>query len=289
MDCRAILTSLDKVAERANPIKPGDWRDQQGLLHCGKCGAFMEHIVTLDKIKVPQAFYEGLDSEHRQYVDDARNWLAGRKHRIQCRCKEEERRAFEKAQRKQTIDDNMKHCFGRTPALFNYVFELDDNKQSKASETSRKYAIDFKKYCERGWKLILHGKVGTGKTYYACAIANKLLQDGYKVKFTTITDIIADAKRYFLPISTVVDGLCENHLVVIDDFGSENQNEKTIADTYQIINSFYERKQALVVTTNIPYDTLKNPTETETQRIYSRLLKDSTLLEVTSDGDRRQK
>ena len=289
MDCRAIITSFDKIAEQANPIKPGDWRDQQGLLHCGKCGAYMECETKLEKIKVSQSFYESLDAEHRQYVDEARNWLAGRKHRIPCKCREDERRAFEKAQRKQVIDDNMKHCFGRTPALFNYVFELDDNKTSKASETSRKYAIDFKKYCERGWKLILHGKVGTGKTYYACAIANKLLQDGYKVKFTTITDIIADAKRYFLPISTVVDGLCENHLVVIDDFGSENQNEKTIADTYQIINSFYERKQALVVTTNIPYDTLKNPTETETQRIYSRLLKDSTLLEVTSDGDRRQK
>ena len=288
MDCRGIVQSIDTLAERSNPTKPGDWRDGQGILHCGKCGAYMECVTKLENIKVSPAFYDSLDDEHKKRVDDTRKWLAGRKHRIPCKCREEERRAYEKAQRKQYIKDNMKYCFGKTPALFDCVFELDDSKESKASETSRKYADGFKKYAERGWGLILVGEVGHGKTFYACAIANRLLQNGYRIKFTTINDIIGQATQYFLPISAVVDGLCENDLIILDDFGAEAANDNVQSKTYQIINGLNERKKPVIITTNIPSDTFKNPPTTEARRIYSRLLERATMLTVTSEkGDRR--
>ena len=106
-ELKSYVNNLDALAEMSNPIKPGDFRDGQGILHCGKCGASMEYIQKLENIKVSQSFYEELDEEHKRRVDDMRNWLAGRRHRIPCRCKEEERRAYEKAQRKQYINDNM--------------------------------------------------------------------------------------------------------------------------------------------------------------------------------------
>jgi len=288
MDYRGLVQNLDTLAELSNPIKPGDFRDGQGVLHCGKCGAAMEYIQSKDKIKVSQSFYDELDEEHKRRVDEMRNWLAGRKHRIPCRCKEEERRAYEKAQRKQYIKDNMNYCFGKTPTLFNYVFELDDSPNEKTSRTSRQYASGFKKYADIGWGLIYVGEVGHGKTFYACAVANKLLQDGYKVKFTNINDIVGQANQFFLPISTMVDSLCENDLIILDDFGAEESTDKMQAKTYQIINALYERKKPVIITTNIKSDVLKNPPTTEAQRIYSRLLERATLLTVTSPkGDRR--
>lgn len=289
MDCKGLVNNLDRLAEMSNPQKPGDWRDGQGILHCGKCGASMEYIQKRENIKVSPAFLESRTPEQRERVESMMNWLAGRKHRIACRCKEEERRAYEKAQRKQYIKDNLNYCFGKSPALFNYVFELDDNKDSKAAKTSRKYADGFKKYSEIGWGLIFTGEVGHGKTFYACAVANKLLQDGYKVKYTNVNDIVGQATQFFLPLSTVVDNLCENDLIILDDFGAEETSDKMQAKTYQIINALYERKKPLIITTNIAADTLRNAPTTETKRIYSRLLERSTLITVECEtGDRRQ-
>lgn len=289
MDYRGLVQNLDTLAELSNPVKPGDFRDGQGLLHCGKCGALMEHVTKLENIKVSPAFYNDLDEEHKRRVDDMKNWLAGRVHRIPCRCKEAERKAYEKEQRKQYIKDNMRYCFGKTPTLFDYVFELDDSKDTKASQTSRRYADGFKKYADIGWGLIFTGEVGYGKTFYACAVANKLLQDGFKIKFTNVTDIVGQASQFFLPISTVVDNLCENDLIILDDLGAEEMSDKMQAKTYQIINAFYERKKPVIITTNIKADTLRSPPTDETRRIYSRLLERATLCEVQSEkGDRRQ-
>ena len=289
MDYKGLVQGLDTLADLSNPVKPGDFRDGQGILHCGKCGAFMECVTKSENIKVSEAFYEGLDEGHRQRVDDMRNWLAGRRHRIPCRCREDERRAYEKAQRKQYIKDNMNYCFGKTPALFNCVFDLDDSKDAKASKTSRRYADGFKKAADMGWGLIFTGDVGHGKTFYACAVANKLLLDGFKVKYTNINDIVGQASQFFLPISTVVDNLCENDLIILDDFGAEDPSDKMNAKTYQIINSLYERKKPVLITTNIKADTLRNAPTEETRRIYSRILERSTICEVRSEkGDRRQ-
>jgi hypothetical protein len=95
MDYKGVINNLDALADMSNPIKAGDFRDDKGLLHCGKCGALMEYVQKLENIKISTVFYNEHDAEHRQRVDDMRNWLAGRKHRIPCRCKEEERRAYE--------------------------------------------------------------------------------------------------------------------------------------------------------------------------------------------------
>lgn len=278
--------SMSKIT--VSPLNPGDFRDGQGILHCGKCGAFLEYVQRADKIKKPP-FYDTLDEEQKKRVDDMRNFLTGRCHRIPCRCKEDERRAYEKAQRKQYIKDNMNYCFGKLPRLFDYIFEIDDSKDSKTSITSRRYADGFKKYADIGWGITYVGDVGHGKTFYACAIANKLLQDGFKVKFTTINDIVSQVNRYYLPLSSVIDNLCENDLIIIDDFGTEATSNWMHANTFQIINTLSERKKPLIITTNIKADTLRNAPDTESKRVYSRIVEHSTICEVRSEkGDRRQ-
>jgi DNA replication protein DnaC len=243
-----------------------DFRDSQGLLHCGVCGAYLEHVL---KCKL--------------------DWLNGRVVRVVCNCDEEKRKEFEKNQKKLFIKENKQRCFGKLPRLFDYTFELDNNKMSKASLTTRKYANEFKKYRDAGWGLVLCGGVGHGKTYYACAVANKLLQDGYKVKFTTVTEIANTANRYYISVESVVEGICEDFdIVILDDFGTEETSARMQAMTYQIINSFYNRKIPLLITSNVSRDEFKNPSILEAKRIYSRVLELATLITVDSGvGDRR--
>lgn len=283
-----VVNNLDALAELANPIKPGDFRDGQGILHCGKCGASMEYITKLENIKVSPAFYSELDEEHKQRVDAMRNLLAGRKHRIPCRCKEEERKAYEKVQKKQAIKDNMNYCFGRTPALFDCVFELDKSPDIWASKVARRFAGNFKTVTAQGNILVFCGDVGHGKTFYACAIANKLLQDGLRVKFTNISNLVGQAIQYHLSLQTIIDGVCENDLIILDDFGAEDASDKTNANTYQIINALYERKKPVVITTNLSKEKLNAPETIEQQRVYSRILERATVVDVVSPvGNRR--
>jgi DNA replication protein DnaC len=282
------LSNLDKLAMEANPKKEGDWYNGEGILHCGKCNQPMEHITRYENIKPTGT--ENMDYEHLQIVEQTRKMLAGRKHRIPCRCREDERIAYEKSQRKQVITENRRYCFGKTPALFDFTFELDDNAQSNASQVSRRYANDFAKYREKGWGLIFVGEVGHGKTYYACAIANQLLWQGYKVKYTNINDIVALTSKGCIPLSCVIDGLCENDLIIIDDLGAEESSDRMQAKTFQIINTLSERQKPLIRTSNISANELRNAPTTEAQRIYSRILDKSTLLTVSCEkGDRRIK
>ena len=284
------LSDLETLAKNANPIKEGDWYNGEGILHCGKCGQAMEHITRLENIIIRPDYYDDMDYEHRKIVEETRRMLAGRKHRIPCRCRENEREEYEKAQRKRMIMDNCNACFGKTPALFDFTFELDDIPECNASQVSRRYAEDFAKYKASGWGLIFVGEVGRGKTYYACAVANKLLRKGYTVKFTNINDIIALTSKGCIPLSCVIDGLCENDLIIIDDFGAEEASDRMQARTFQIINTLTERKKPLIITSNISANELRNAPTTEAQRIYSRILDKSTILTVSTEkGDRRLK
>ena len=283
-----VVNNLDTLAELSNPIKPGDFRDGQGILHCGKCGAKMECVTKLENIKVSPAFYNELDDEHKKRVDDMRNWLAGRRHRIPCTCKEEERKAYEKELRKQQIKDNMNSCFGKTPTLFEHVFELDKSPDIWASKVARRFAGNFKTVTEQGTVLVFCGDVGHGKTFYACAIANKLLQDGLSVKFTNISKLVGQAAQLYLSLQTVIDGVCENDLVIIDDFGAEDASEKMNANTYQIINALNEKKKPFIITTNLSKEKLHSPETIEQQRVYSRILERATVVDVVSPvGNRR--
>ena len=293
----SYVNTLDALAELSNPQKPGDWRDGQGILHCGKCGASMEYIQKRENIRLgfrnpdgslDVSFIKTCSPEQLERMEAMRNWLAGRKHRIPCRCKEYERKAYEKEQRKRVIKENRDYCFGRTPVLFDCVFELDKSPETWASKVARRYAGNFVTVTEGGRVLILYGDVGHGKTFYACAIANKLLQDGLRVKYTNINNIIGQATQYHLSLDSVIEGICENDLVILDDFGAEDASERVSAKTYQIINALYEKKKPFIITTNLSVEKLKTPETIEQQRIYSRILERGTVTEVVSPtGNRR--
>lgn len=285
MELKNYIENLDAIAEAANPIKQGDWRDNNGILHCGKCGKPMEHVTKIENIHLDLT---NRSEEQVKRTEEMREWLAGRKHRIPCECKEKERADFEKMQKEEQIKDNVKFCFGASENQTKHAFAFDDNQDSNASRVSRQYSSGFEKYKNAGWNLIFYGDVGTGKTFYACAIANKLLQNGYKVKYTSLKRIIDDSIKLFLPLQSILDMLCENDLIVLDDFGSECTSEEMYAKTYQIVNEFYERKKPLVITTNLSKEKMTNSVTVEQQRIYSRLLERSTMTEVKSPcGDRR--
>ena len=99
------------------------------------------------------------------------------------------------------------------------------------------------------------GQPGTGKTHLACAVAQKALMAGYKVLFTTVSEMIdnlhqskADGtyyqkiKKYLLP-----------DLLILDELGFKPLSQHTVHDFFEIISKRYEQK-SIIITSNKSFE-----------------------------------
>lgn len=57
-------------------------------------------------------------------------------------------------------------------------FDADDRRNGKISDAMQRYADTWDEMCKHNIGLLLHGPVGTGKTYFAACIANTLIDRG---------------------------------------------------------------------------------------------------------------
>lgn len=281
------VENIVALSELNTPTKDGDYRDSNGLLHCGKCKAYLEYRINPARLKSPSNMTV---DEEIQY-NNTLKWFTEKSFRVPCQCKENERKEYERRVFREKVQENRYYCFGKTPRLMNYVFELDDARDSRVSIVSRRYVESFRdKSHKNGLKLLYWGDVGQGKTFLACAVANALISQGYTVKFTSIATVIAQAAQYKVPVLSLAEGLLEFDLVVLDDFGAEEMNERNLAKTYQIINTLSEHNVPLVITTNLSPERFNTPVNAEERRIFSRILEKCTLLRVYNKyGDRRKK
>ncbi len=141
----------------------------------------------------------------------------------------------------------------------------------KASRAANKFARD-----SNGW-LVLHGKVGTGKTHLAAAIANVALDNKVKLMFKAVPDLLDSMRAAFSPSSdTKYDELFENvtitNLLILDDLGTESPTPWAQEKLYQIINYRYNQRSPTIITTNRPLEQLD-------YRIASRI-RDTSLSQV---------
>jgi len=120
--------------------------------------------------------------------------------------------------------------------------------------------------------LLLWGKVGTGKSYFAGCIANALMEQEIPVRMTNFALILNDLAASFEGRNEYIDRLCRYPLLIIDDFGMERGTEYGLEQVYNVIDSRYRSGKPLIVTTNHTPDMLENPQDTAHARIYDRLI-----------------
>lgn len=107
--------------------------------------------------------------------------------------------------------------------------------------------------------LLLHGPMGSGKTYAACALLNKLISNGKQCLFTDISTIYNDLCSSFEDRNKKLKRLNSFYCVVIDDFGTNKIAGKMADTTFEVINTLYRACTKTIVTTNLsPSDMLKS-------------------------------
>lgn len=226
----------------------GDYK-QDGLWYCGKC-------------RTPR----------QQWADGVSEPVT-----INCKCREEESRrrtaAEKEAALRARIERNRERGI-KEPALRSLTFAVDNGHDATASRLCKKYAENFDKVSPEGFGLLLTGNVGSGKTFYACCIANAVIDSGRTAIFTKTTDLIYAMSanyNYGRDRANIIDRLRGCDLLVLDDIGAEKNTEASNEALFTVIDARYTDKKPLVVTTNLSPADIKNPAVMERRRIYDRL------------------
>ncbi len=227
-------------------VNDGDYQDGDGFWVCGKCGTRKEGEYE---------FVWGLSRVP-----------------VMCKCRAEE--SERKRERMRRIQDTVKRQYMIADGMEdigyrNRTFAADDSADSGQSLICRDYLANWETHQRTGTGLLLYGDVGTGKTFYACCIANALIDKGcdvYVTNFPSLLDKLQSGERF-----RTMDRIRDVDLLCIDDLGVERDTPTAIEYVYKVIDTRYRSSRPLVVTTNLSVHAMQSA-DTKYLRIYDRVL-----------------
>ena len=256
MNIEAVLDSLSAKVPHADR----EYMGPDGLLHCGVCREKVQTRVTfLDTEKVVRCI---------------------------CACQKAERDAHKERERREEVERQRRICFMESN-MASWTFENDDRRTPKLSDAMMRYADNFAEFRKDNKGLLLYGSVGTGKTYYAACIANRLLDNGYRVLMTNFARLTNQIQGMFEGKQEYIDSLNRYSLLIIDDLGAERKSEFMQEMVFNIIDSRYRSGLPFIITTNLTGDELKKPQEIGYSRIYDRILERCFPIEISGPSRRR--
>jgi DNA replication protein DnaC len=138
----------------------------------------------------------------------------------------------------------------------------------------RRYVNDVAENLDQGRGLWFMGDVGTGKTTLAMLVSRAALDAGRSVAIYSLPRLLAEIRTTYdegsqHSYSGLLARLGEVDLLHVDDLGAERSSEWVLEQLYSIVNVRYEERRALVVTTNLDHEQLR---EQITPRTVSRLV-----------------
>lgn len=256
----AIDRTLDAISDNV-PKAENEYIGEDGLFHCSVC-----HHKTQTEVE-----------------------FLGKKKIVRCicECKKKERDAFADRERQLELERQKRICFAETN-MANWTFENDDRQNAKISDAMMNYVKNFTEFKKDGKGLLLYGTVGTGKTYFAACIANRLIEEGYPVLMTNFARLTNQIQGMFDGKQEFIDSLNKYTLLIIDDLGAERKSEFMQEQVFNIIDSRYRSGLPFIITTNLTADEIKKPQDVGYSRIYDRILERCHPIEVTGASRRRQ-
>lgn len=263
MGASNVFMSIAERAAQQYTEQPGDYRDADGLLMCGKCH-------TPKQVRQP---------------------FLGNVKVLACACKcvvasnRREAEAKRKRDRMQYLD-SMRRTGFHDAEMRKWTFSNDDGGNTNLMSIARKYVANFGAMRANGTGLLLYGSVGCGKSFAAACIANALIDNGTPCLMTNFSRIINRLQESFAGRQKYIDNLSRFDLLVIDDMAAERNTEYVWEQVMTIIDARYRSGLPIIVTTNLTIGELADPADIRRQRVYSRLKEMCVPIEVTG-ADRR--
>ena len=140
--------------------------------------------------------------------------------------------------------------------------------------------------------LVLFGGTGLGKTHLSSAVARGVIERGCDVFYVSAVSMLSDFERERFGNSAGgetgvgTDRYFSCDLLIIDDLGTEVNNQFTTSVLYNVINTRLNRRQSTVINTNLTQDEFR---KRYWDRITSRVLGEYTVLPFIGTDVRAQK
>ena len=156
-----------------------------------------------------------------------------------------------------------------------------------AYEEARKFVDTFGKEFRN---LFFYGDPGVGKSFLSNCIAKELIDQSNSVIYLSsfqLFDTLARGKFDKNEQSAKINKhLLNCDLLIIDDLGTELVNSFTVAQLFLCLNERLLNRKATIISTNLSLDAL---VEIYSERIFSRITSNYTMLKLTGDDIRIKK
>lgn len=259
-----IIDTINARSSRQYSEHEDDYRNEDGLLMCGKCHTQKECILTKSD---------------------------GTTRTVRCACEcsvaQNAREAEEKRKRdRMQYLDSMRRTGFPDAEMREWTFAKSDHADQRNENIARRYVANFNAMREQGTGLLLCGQVGTGKSFLAAAIANELISQGTPCLMTNFSRLISRISEKFGGDQKYLDDLSRFDLLIIDDLGAERDSDFTWEKVMNVIDARYRAGLPLIITTNLGSKDFADRGDIRRQRVFSRLKEMCICLEVKG-ADRR--
>ena len=251
-----VIAGMALKCKEISHEEEGDYRNERGLLICGKCGEQKECIFS-------SPFGQG-----DMVVP------------CSCRCITERR---EREEKKRRADKAREAAFDGNAKMLSMTFDNDDGTDKETTGFLKRYADGFDKLGGEG--LLLWGLCGRGKTFSGVQVLNALIDSGKRCAFVKASEA-ARAGNDYRSGTEYIKKLCRADVLMIDDFGTLT-DARSLDVLDELIDGCVRNNVVLIVTTNIPLEEIKNPKDITHKRMYDRIIEKCYPIEF--DGrDRRR-
>jgi DNA replication protein DnaC len=138
-------------------------------------------------------------------------------------------------------------------------------------------------FLDRKENLLLFGNPGAGKSHLLCALAQELVTQGRRMKYTSCAMLVQDllAAKRDLRLSKEIKKLAKHDGLIIDEMGYVQQSREEMEVLFTLLAERYERGSVLL-TSNLPFSKwegiFKDPMTTAAA--IDRLVHHSVILEL---------
>lgn len=146
------------------------------------------------------------------------------------------------------------------------------------------------RFLHNGENVLLLGPCGVGKTHIAIALALKAIEQGHRVYFLTLHDLvtrsrIARERNRLRNLSTVILGA---DLFVLDELGFQPLEAQDASFLFEIVNKRYQTQRSIIVTSNKSFGQWGDifPDSTLAVALLDRLLHHATTINIRGESYR---
>ncbi len=144
-------------------------------------------------------------------------------------------------------------------------------------------------FVERKENLLIFGNPGSGKTHLACAIGQELIRQDKRVYFSTCALLLQDllSAKKELKLKRLLKTLSRYDVIIIDDIGYVQQDQKEMEVLFTLLAERYERG-SVVITSNLPFSKWNNVFKDPmmTAAAVDRIVHHSIILELNIESYR---